>query len=117
MNILDINTLKPSGQDVATFQGRNMELMCLSSSFASLPAKAPGSIVILDGETKTLCKNNIVIIPAGTWHEFKNRCEKPVFMVNIHPRPADEHGLGVIVGTSPGLQEYNPPIVLHRQRS
>ena len=41
----------------------------------------------MDGETKMLCENNIVIIPAGAWHEFKNRSKKPVFMVNIHPVP------------------------------
>jgi quercetin dioxygenase-like cupin family protein len=40
---------------------------------------------IVDGERKTLRENNIVIIPAGAWHEFKNRSEKLVFMINLHP--------------------------------
>jgi mannose-6-phosphate isomerase-like protein (cupin superfamily) len=35
----------------------------------------------------TLRENNIVVIPAGAWHEFKNRSEKRAFMVNIHPVP------------------------------
>jgi mannose-6-phosphate isomerase-like protein (cupin superfamily) len=42
---------------------------------------------IVDGETKTLSENSIVIVPAGAWHDSKNRSEKQVFMINVHPVP------------------------------
>jgi quercetin dioxygenase-like cupin family protein len=103
MNILDINTLKPPGQDVATFQGSKhgatVSFFIVRFSSGKGPQKhrhpyeetfviLEGEIeAIVNGETKTLCENNIVIIPAGAWHEFKNRSEKSVFMVNIHPVP------------------------------
>jgi hypothetical protein len=27
----------------------------------------------------------IMVVPAGTWHEFKNRSERAALMVNSHP--------------------------------
>jgi hypothetical protein len=30
---------------------------------------------------------NIAIIPANSWHEFKNRSDHAALMVNIHPVP------------------------------
>jgi mannose-6-phosphate isomerase-like protein (cupin superfamily) len=26
-----------------------------------------------------------VIVPAGTWHEFRNRSDVPALLVNVHP--------------------------------
>jgi len=103
MKIVDIETLKLPGQEVATFQGSkhgaNVSFFIVQFSPGKGPRKRrhpyeetfiilEGEIeAIIDGETKTLGENNIVIIPAGTWHEFKNCSEKPVFMINIHPVP------------------------------
>jgi quercetin dioxygenase-like cupin family protein len=103
MNILDINTLKPPGQDVATFQGSKHGASVSFFIVHFSPGKGPrkhrhpyeetfiileGQIeAIVDDKLETLRENNIVIIPADTWHEFKNRSEKPAFMVNIHPVP------------------------------
>lgn len=42
---------------------------------------------IIDGETHRIGRGHIVVIPANTWHEFKNRSEQPALMVNIHPTP------------------------------
>ena len=32
-------------------------------------------------------EHHIVIVPADSWHAFKNRSERQVFMINIHPVP------------------------------
>ena len=103
MKLIDIDSLKPPGQDVAIFQGVKHGAKVSFFIVHFSPGKGPkkhrhpyeetfiileGEIeAIVDGETKTLSENNIVIIPAGTWHEFKNRSDKTVFMVNIHPVP------------------------------
>ena len=103
MKTVDINSIKPPDQDVATFQGvkhgANVSFFIVRFSSGKGPRKhrhpyeetfiiLEGEIeAIVDGETMILRENNIVIIPAGTWHEFKNRSEKQVFMVNIHPVP------------------------------
>ncbi|HEX5941157.1 MAG TPA: cupin domain-containing protein [Anaerolineales bacterium] len=103
MKVLDINTLKPPGQEVATFQGVKHGANVSFFVVHFPPGKGPRkhrhpyeeTFIILEGQieaivndkTETIHENNIVIIPAGTWHEFKNLSEKPVFMVNIHPVP------------------------------
>jgi quercetin dioxygenase-like cupin family protein len=43
--------------------------------------------VIVAGEMQMIESGNIVIIPPNTWHEFKNRSDEPLLMVNIHPVP------------------------------
>jgi mannose-6-phosphate isomerase-like protein (cupin superfamily) len=42
---------------------------------------------IQDGKVQKLGGGNIVVIPAKTWHEFKNRSSHNLLMVNIHPVP------------------------------
>ena len=32
-------------------------------------------------------EHHIVIVPADSWHEFKNRSDHHALMVNIHPVP------------------------------
>ena len=41
----------------------------------------------VDGKLQSVGGGNIVVIPPDTWHEFKNRSDRDVFMVNIHPAP------------------------------
>lgn len=43
--------------------------------------------VIIDGQMQRVSKGQIVVIPANTWHEFKNRSDHRCSMVNIHPVP------------------------------
>jgi glyoxylate utilization-related uncharacterized protein len=43
--------------------------------------------VIVDEQTERIGGGKIAIIPANTWHEFKNRSDKPLLMVNLHPVP------------------------------
>ena len=45
-----------------------------------------GSIeFVVDGKVQVIEGGNIVIVPANTWHEFKNRSSKQSLMINIHP--------------------------------
>ena len=103
LKIIDVNHIKPPGQEVAIFQGAKQGANVSFFIVQFSPGKGPkkhrhpyeetfiileGEIeAIVDGKAETLRENNIVIIPAGTWHEFKNRSEKPVFMINLHPVP------------------------------
>lgn len=103
MKIIDTKTIRSPNGEAATFQGfehgANTSFFIVNFS----PGKGPkghrhpyeetfiildGEIeAIVDGETQVLGSDTIVVIPAGTWHEFTNRSEKKVFMVNIHPVP------------------------------
>jgi len=103
MNIIDINSIKQSGQEVVTFQGIKHGVNVSFFLVHFSPGKGPkkhrhpyeetfiileGEVeAIVDGETQILSENKIVIIPAGTWHEFKNRTDRQVFMINLHPAP------------------------------
>jgi quercetin dioxygenase-like cupin family protein len=42
---------------------------------------------IVGGVQQMLPPGTIAMIPANTWHEFKNRSEHNALMVNIHPVP------------------------------
>ncbi|WP_166876523.1 cupin domain-containing protein [Salinibacterium sp. ZJ450] len=42
---------------------------------------------IVGGEMHMLHGGTIAMIPANTWHEFKNRSTRNALMVNIHPVP------------------------------
>ncbi len=41
--------------------------------------------VAVEDETHLVEKGTIVVVPAGTWHGFKNRSDEAALMVNIHP--------------------------------
>jgi mannose-6-phosphate isomerase-like protein (cupin superfamily) len=43
--------------------------------------------VIVGGVQRMVSSGHIAVIPANTWHEFKNRSDHPALMVNIHPVP------------------------------
>lgn len=103
MKIFDINDMKPPTGDVAIFQGfehgGNVSFFVVQFS----PGKGPrkhrhpyeetfiilnGDIeFIVDGKTQVLESGKVAIVPASTWHEFKNRSDGPSLMVNIHPVP------------------------------
>jgi quercetin dioxygenase-like cupin family protein len=103
MKIIDINNIKPLGEEVANFQGFKHGARVSFFIVQFSPGKGPdkhrhpyeetfiildGEIeVIIDGQAQKIGSNKIVVIPASTWHEFKNRSDKPVSMVNIHPVP------------------------------
>ena len=103
MKIIHMKDIKAPHGEVATFQGLEHEANVSFFIVNFSPGKGPGkhrhpyeeTFIILngeieavvDGETQILGSDTIAIIPAGTWHEFKNRSEKTVSMVNIHPVP------------------------------
>jgi quercetin dioxygenase-like cupin family protein len=103
MNIIDIGGLKPASGGSPKFEGGNYGVSVSFFVVTSPPGKGAdkhrhpyeevfvvleGDIeVINDGKMQRLGGGNIVVIPANTWHEFKNRADHPALMVNIHPVP------------------------------
>lgn len=103
MKIIDIMTMKSLNSEFATFQGfeqrANVSFFVVQFSQGKGPKKHchpyEATFIILDGEieasvdgeTQLIGNDMIAIIPAGTWHEFKNRSRKPARLVNIHPVP------------------------------
>lgn len=103
MNIIDIDQMKAPGEEAANFQGFKHGASISFFAVQFSPGRGPNkhrhpyeeTFIILDGEikaivdgqTQTIGGAKIVIIPANTWHEFKNRSDKPLHMVNIHPVP------------------------------
>lgn len=103
MKIIDIDGMKSPGSQVETFHGFEHGANLSFFLVHFLPGQGPkkhrhpyeetfilldGEIeAIVDGQVKTIGSGKIVVIPAGTWHEFRNRSEKPLLMVNLHPVP------------------------------
>lgn len=101
MKIIDIKDMKPPNSEAATFQGfehgANVSFFVVQFSQGKGPKKhrhpyeetfivLDGEIeAIVDGDTQLLGNDMIAVIPAHTWHEFKNRSEKTARLVNIHP--------------------------------
>lgn len=103
MNVIPIDSLKPIGGGSARFEGINYG----TSTAFFVVTSAPGhgadkhrhpydeTFILLDGiieaivdaEMQRIESGHILIIPANTWHEFKNRSDKPLLMINIHPVP------------------------------
>jgi quercetin dioxygenase-like cupin family protein len=103
MNIIDTASLKPHGGGSPRFEGINHGASVSFFVVTSPPGKGAdkhrhpydetfvilnGDIeVIVEGEKRMVGSGNIAIIPANSWHEFKNRSDHPALMVNIHPVP------------------------------
>ena len=103
MKIVDIDSLKPPGEEVAIFQGfqhgAGVSFFLVEFSPGKGPARhrhpydetfiiLDGEIeAIVDGEARMVGGEKIVIIHADAWHEFKARSDKPVRMITLHPVP------------------------------
>ena len=103
MKIIDMKSIKSPNGEAATFQGfehkAKVSFFVVNFSQGKGPGKHQhpyeetfiildgGIEAVIDGETQLLGSDTIAMIPAGTWHEFKNRSEKKVSMVNIPPVP------------------------------
>ena len=101
MKILDINSMKQPGAEAATFHGFEHEAKVSFFIVQFSPGHGPKkhrhpyeeTFILLDGEieiivngnTQTIGAGKIAIVPAGTWHEFKNCSDRPLQMINIHP--------------------------------
>lgn len=104
MKVITIDSLKPPNGGSARFEGvhygANTSFFVVTSPSGRGAAKhrhpyeeifviLEGDIeAIIDDEQHRISPGHIVIIPAHTWHEFKNRSEQPALMVNIHSAPA-----------------------------
>lgn len=103
MNIIDIASLRPSSGGSPRFEGASHGASVSFCVVTSPPGQGAdkhrhpyeeifvildGDIeVIVDGAQQMIRGGNIAIIPANAWHEFKNRSDRAVLMVNIHPAP------------------------------
>ncbi len=103
MDLIDIESLRPASGGSPRFEGY---LHGATSSFfvvKSPPGKGAdkhrhpyeetfilldGEIeVIVAGEMQRISSGSVIVIPPNTWHEFKNRSDHNLLMVNIHPVP------------------------------
>ena len=103
MKIIDMKNIQSPNGEAVTFQGfehgANVSFFVVNFSHGKGPKKhrhpyeeifiiLDGEIeAIIDGETQVLGIDTIAVIPAGAWHEFKNRSQGSARSVNIHPVP------------------------------
>ena len=103
MNIIQIDSLRPPSGGSPRFEGAEYGSSVSFFVVKSKPGRGADkhrhpydeTFVILDcdievivgGEQRMISSGNIAVIPANTWHEFKNRSDHPALMVNIHPVP------------------------------
>lgn len=102
--IIAIDSLRPAGGGSPRFEGSHYGATTSFFVVTSPPGSGAdkhrhpydetfvilqGDIeVIVDGVEYRVGGGNVVVIPAGAWHEFKNRSDQNALMVNIHPAPA-----------------------------
>ncbi|HET9493172.1 MAG TPA: cupin domain-containing protein [Chloroflexia bacterium] len=103
MNIIEIDSLRPPSGGSPRFEGHQYGSSVSFFVVTSKPGRGADkhrhpydeTFVILDGdievivggEQRMVSSGHIAVIPANTWHEFKNRSDHPALMVNIHPVP------------------------------
>jgi quercetin dioxygenase-like cupin family protein len=96
-----VENLKAPSDDAAQFQG--FEHGAGASFFVAetVPGGGPDrhrhpyeeTFIVLRGEVEFIAGDEtrmvgggwIVIVPAGTWHQFRNRSDSPALLVNVHP--------------------------------
>jgi quercetin dioxygenase-like cupin family protein len=101
MKIIRMTDIIPAGGSSSRFEG--MHFGASISCFIVRSASGSGAdkhrhpydetFVILEGVIEAIVNDelhriesgHLLVIPANTWHEFKNRSDKPLLMVNIHP--------------------------------
>lgn len=100
VTFVEIKNIMPYGKEVAIFNGfennANVSFFLVDFSPGVGPQKhrhpyeetfivLEGEIeAIVEGKTHVVKEGNIMIVPAGMWHEFKNKSDKRVKTVNIH---------------------------------
>ena len=103
MNIVEIAGLRPPSGGSPRFEGVDYGANASFFVVTSAPGRGAqkhrhpyeeifvildGDIeVIVEGEVRMVGGGNIAVIPANSWHEFKNRSDHAALMVNIHPVP------------------------------
>lgn len=101
LKIIDIESLRPSGGGSPRFEGFEHGASTSFFVVTSPPHQGAdrhrhpydetfvilrGDIeVIVEGQRHLVSAGSIVVIPANSWHEFKNRSDSAALMVNIHP--------------------------------
>lgn len=103
MNVIDISSLKPASGGSPRFEGDRFGTEVSFFVVTSPPGQGADKhrhpytevFVILEGDIEVISGGKlqrlgggtIAVVPANTWHEFKNRSSRPVSMVNIHSAP------------------------------
>ena len=101
VTMIAIDGMKSPGSEVATFHGSehgaNVSFFVGGFSTGQGPKRHrhpyEETFIVLDGEialitdgtTRTVGGGTVVVIPKGTWHEFKVLSEASARMVNVHP--------------------------------
>lgn len=103
MNIIDIDSLRPSLDRAARFEGGDHDANTSFFVVNSAPGRGVNKHrhpyeeifitlsdnieVMIDGEQQTLNKDVAVVILPNTWHEFTNRADSNALMITIHSSP------------------------------
>lgn len=101
VTFVDVKKIMPYGKEVAVFNGfeNNSTVSFFLCDFS--PGIGPKkhrhpyeeTFIVLEGEmeakvdgkTYIVKEGNIMVVPAGKWHEFTNKTDKKIKTVNIHP--------------------------------
>lgn len=101
VTFVEIKNIMPYGKELAVFNGfennANVSFFLCDFSPGIGPKKHrhpyEETFIVLEGEmeaivegkTYTVKEGNIMVVPAGKWHEFTNKTDKKIKTVNIHP--------------------------------
>lgn len=101
VTFVEIKSIMPYGKEVAIFNGfennSNVSFFLCDFSPGIGPKKHrhpyEETFIVLEGEMEAIVEGttyivkegNIMVVPAGKWHEFSNKSDKKVKTVNIHP--------------------------------
>ena len=101
VTFVEIKSIMPYGMELAVFNGfennANVSFFLCDFSPGIGPKKHrhpyEETFIVLEGEMEAIVEGttyivkegNIMVVPAGKWHEFSNKSDKKVKTVNIHP--------------------------------
>jgi quercetin dioxygenase-like cupin family protein len=101
VTFVEVKNIMPYGKELAVFNGfennANVSFFLVDFSPGVGPQKhrhpyeetfivLEGEMeAIVDGKTYIVKEGNIMVVPAGKWHEFTNKTDKKLKTVNIHP--------------------------------
>jgi len=101
VTFVEVKNIMPYGKELAVFNGfennANVSFFLVDFSPGVGPKKhrhpyeetfivLEGEIeAIVEGKTYLVKEGNIMVVPAGKWHEFTNKTDKKIKTVNIHP--------------------------------
>ena len=101
VTFVEVKSIMPYGKELAVFNGfennANVSFFLCDFSPGIGPKKHrhpyEETFIVLEGEMEAIVEGktyivkegNIMVVPAGKWHEFTNKTDKKIKTVNIHP--------------------------------